>query len=357
MAGFGGAVKLTGESEYKKALSQITQNLKELSAESKRVASAYDSSDKSSASANAKAKVLNDTLTQQKAKLDVLKKQYNSMSEQMTVNAQKHTELTNKLQSEKAKLDSLKATVGTTSQAYQDQLAKVKSLESQVNKSATAQERNAKTMSDMRIQISNAQTSINKTTTDLAKLESNEDKAGNEAQELSSKSKSASKSVDELGNSSDGSSSKLSKLGGALKTAGKVGLTALAGLGAGAVAIGKQAIESYANYEQLVGGVDTLFKKSSKTVQNYANNAYKTAGMSANEYMETVTSFSASLLQSLNGDTAKSAKVADMAITDMSDNANKMGTDISMIQNAYQGFAKQNYTMLDNLKLGRKAVA
>lgn len=111
-------------------------------------------------------------------------------------------------------------------------------------------------------------------------------------------------------------------------------------------------MDSYADYEQLVGGVETLFKDNANTVENYANNAYKTSGLSANEYMETVTSFSASLLQSLNNDTAKSAEVADMAITDMSDNANKMGTSMESIQNAYQGFAKGNYTMLDNLKLG-----
>lgn len=111
-------------------------------------------------------------------------------------------------------------------------------------------------------------------------------------------------------------------------------------------------MKNYAQYEQLVGGVDTLFKNSSKKVQEYASNAYKTAGMSANEYMETVTSFSASLLQSLENDTEAAAEYANMAITDMSDNANKMGTSMEMIQNAYNGFAKQNYTMLDNLKLG-----
>ena len=115
---------------------------------------------------------------------------------------------------------------------------------------------------------------------------------------------------------------------------------------------GKQAIDSYAEYEQLAGGVETLFKQSADTVKGYAENAYKTAGMSANEYMDTVTSFSASLLQSLDGDTAAAAEKANLAITDMSDNANKMGTSMEMIQNAYQGFAKQNYTMLDNLKLG-----
>ena len=115
---------------------------------------------------------------------------------------------------------------------------------------------------------------------------------------------------------------------------------------AGAVKnIGKAAIQGYAEYEQLVGGVETLFKQSADTVMGYAENAYKTAGLSANEYMNTVTSFSASLLQSLGGDTEAAAKYADMAITDMSDNANKMGTSMEMIQNAYQGFAKQNYTI------------
>ena len=130
----------------------------------------------------------------------------------------------------------------------------------------------------------------------------------------------------------------------------------LASVGATATAtagkIVKSSLEAYASYEQLVGGVETLFKESSKEVQKYADQAYKTAGMSANQYMETVTSFSASLLQGLNGDTKKASKEANKAIIDMSDNANKMGTSMEMIQNAYQGFAKQNYTMLDNLKLG-----
>ena len=154
----------------------------------------------------------------------------------------------------------------------------------------------------------------------------------------------------------DGDSGKFQK---ALSNIGSIAGKALKGLGiasaaaAGAVAaIGKAAVTAYADYEQLVGGVETLFKDSASTVIEYANNAYKTAGMSANTYMETVTSFSASLLQSVGNDTAEAARVADIAITDMSDNANKMGADIGRIQDAYQGFAKQNYTMLDNLKLG-----
>lgn len=121
----------------------------------------------------------------------------------------------------------------------------------------------------------------------------------------------------------------------------------------GAVAaLTKASVEQYAEYEQLVGGVETLFKNSSDKVMEYANNAYKSAGMSANEYMNTITGFAASLLQGLGGDTEKAAQIGNMAVEDMSDNANKMGTSIEMIQNAYQGFAKQNYTMLDNLKLG-----
>lgn len=151
----------------------------------------------------------------------------------------------------------------------------------------------------------------------------------------------------------------ISGLKSIVSTLGKVGLAAgkvlAKGLALSAAGIGAvigQSVTNYANYEQLIGGVDTLFKDSSNTVQKYADNAYKTAGLSANAYMETVTSFSASLIQSLGGDTAKAAEYANTAITDMSDNANKMGTDMGAIQDAYQGFAKQNYTMLDNLKLG-----
>ena len=155
--------------------------------------------------------------------------------------------------------------------------------------------------------------------------------------------------------------------------AAKIGVVAATVVATGLTAMTKSAVEQYADYEQLVGGVETLFKDSSDKVVEYANNAYKTAGLSANEYMDTqlkaavdellkeldaneymdtVTSFSASLLQGLDGDTEKAAETANLAITDMSDNANKMGTDMASIQNAYQGFAKQNYTMLDNLKLG-----
>ena len=191
----------------------------------------------------------------------------------------------------------------------------------------------------------------------------------------------------QAGNAADDNSGKFEKLGGVLKGVGKVakvmGTAAVSGLTAAGAAVGKitkDAVESYSSYEQLVGGVKTLFGNGGLTLKQFAkqegqtvaaarsqykeltaaqnealknaNDAYKTAGMSANEYMETATSFAASLVSSLGGDTTKAVKYADTAVIDMADNANKMGTDISLIQAAYQGFAKQNYTMLDNLKLG-----
>ena len=146
------------------------------------------------------------------------------------------------------------------------------------------------------------------------------------------------------------------KFGKAAKNIGAAALATSAAVATAATAavadLTKQAVAAYADFEQLQGGVETLFKGSADTVMQNASKAFQTAGLSANEYMETVTSFSASLLQSLGGDTEKAAEYADRALIDMSDNANKMGTDMELIQNAYNGFAKSNFTMLDNLKLG-----
>lgn len=152
--------------------------------------------------------------------------------------------------------------------------------------------------------------------------------------------------------STSGFNAGVKKLGSIAKGGLAVLGTAVAGSVASFGLLTKSALNSVASLEQNIGGVETLFKDSAQTVIDSANRAYKTAGMSANEYMSTVTSFSASLLQSLKGDTENAASYADRAIIDMSDNANKMGTSMGLIQNAYQGFAKQNYTMLDNLKLG-----
>ena len=152
-------------------------------------------------------------------------------------------------------------------------------------------------------------------------------------------------SVKDTSTSIDKYSAGIEKIG---KVAGRIGLTTVGAI----TKISKSALDAYANYEQLVGGVDKLFGKSSSTIIKNANKAYKTAGVSANKYMEQATSFSASLISSLNGDTQKAAKITDMAIRDMSDNVNVFGSNMEDVQRAYQGFSKQNYTMLDNLKLG-----
>lgn len=144
----------------------------------------------------------------------------------------------------------------------------------------------------------------------------------------------------------------LGKLGNIAKTGLKTVAVATGAVATAFAGIVTASVNARGEIEQSIGGVETLFKDSANKVIKNANNAYKTAGMSANEYMQNVTSFSASLLQSVAGDTNKAADIADMAMTDMSDNANKMGTSMEAITNAYQGFAKQNYTMLDNLKLG-----
>lgn len=148
------------------------------------------------------------------------------------------------------------------------------------------------------------------------------------------------------------SSGLLSGLGTVARGVGTVAAAGMTALTGAVIAIGGAALNAYADYEQLVGGVDTLFGSASGQLQAYAADAYKTCGMSANQYMTQATSFAASLVSSCGGDVAKAADYANMAMGDMSDNVNKMGSDMTDVQNAYQGFAKQNYTMLDNLKLG-----
>ena len=278
MAGsFGGSVKLTGESEYQKALRGITDNLKVLNSEMKVVTSQYDKNDNSSQKLKATSEVLNKKIEEQKSKINVLK----SALAQAEAETGKNSDTTKKWQ----------------------------------------------------VQLNNAEAELNDMNKELKDQHGNLEKSGEKALKLGD--------IIKANLISEGVMAGIKGLGKAITS-----------VGSAFVNIGKQAVQSCAQQEQLVGGVDTLFKDSSAKVQEYANNAYKTSGMSANQYMETVTSFSASLISSLDGDTAKASEVTNRAIVDMSDNANKMGTDISMIQNAYQGFAKQNYTMLDNLKLG-----
>ena len=271
---FGGTVKLTGESEYQKALRGISDNLKVLNSEMKVVTSQYDKNDSSSQKLKATSEVLNKKIEEQESKVKVLK--------------------------------------SALAQAEQET------------------GKNSSTTKKWQVQLNEAEAELNDMNKELTDQHGNLDKSGEKALKLGDIIK---------GNLiSEGIIAGIKGLGKAIKT-----------VGSAFIDVGKQAVQSYAQYEQLVGGIDTLFGESSGAVLEYANNAFKTSGLSANQYMETVTGFSASLIQSLGGDTALASEVANRAVIDMSDNANKMGTDISMIQNAYSGFAKANYTMLDNL--------
>lgn len=349
MAGFGGAVKLTGESEYRQALSRISQNLREVGSQMKVVSSQYAKSDTSQAALTARTEALNNKMAAQKEKLSVLNAQYRAMSAQYTANNTKHKELVASYDAEKQKLAQIEATLGKTSPEYQAQAKVVANLARDVDKSSAAVNANEIAMSKMRTQMNNAQADINKTDSEIKSLSPDMDKAGKSASELGEE---AAKSGRQAQEASGGYTVFKNVLANLASSAIGAAVNGLKNLGAAVLNVGKQAIEAYSQNEQLVGGVQTLFKDSAGIVQDYANNAYKAAGMSANEYMDTVTSFTASLIQSLGGDTKAAAELGNTAVQDMSDNANKMGTDIGSIQQTYQSLARGNYAMLDNLKLG-----
>lgn len=378
MAGFGGAVKLTGESEYRKALKQINQSLKETSADLKLVTAQYANNDKSISALTAKQSALNKQLDAQTQKVKTLTSQYNSMSAQYKQNLANHASLTTALEVESKKLKDIEQESGKTSKEYQAQAEVVSNLASEVTKSSKNIEQNETALSKMRVELTNATTEMTKTENELNNMDGAIQDATKSSEDLASGVEDSGKKAEDAANG--GFTVFKGVLADLTSTAIKGAIDGLKNLTSAAVSLGKDAIASYADYEQLVGGVETLFGTGGKTIEEYAKSvgkstsevageysllenaqritlanaakAYKTAGMSANDYMENVTSFSASLISSLDGDTFKAAQAADRAIQDMSDNANKMGTDIGSIQNAYQGFAKQNYTMLDNLKLG-----
>ena len=302
---FGLKIGVEGEKEFKKALAEINQNFKVLGSEMKLVSSQFDKNDNSVQALSARNTVLNKEIDAQKQKIETLRQALANASESFG-------ETDRRTQSWQIQLNNAEASLN--------------SMERELNSNNSALEQ--------------AKTDIEGTEKSLEKVDGRLDDTAESADDMGDE-------IKDAGDKADKSKERFSKLGSVLK-----GVGVAMGAVVTAVKLGKEVVNAHADYEQLVGGVDTLFKGSSQKLQSYASNAYKTAGLSANDYMETVTGFSASLIQSLGGDTDKSVKYADMAITDMADNANKMGTDMSLIQNAYQGFAKQNYTMLDNLKLG-----
>lgn len=307
---FGLKLGIEGEKEFKKSLAEINQSFKVLGSEMKLVSSQFDKNDNSVQALSARNTVLNKEIDAQKQKIETLRQALANASESFG-------ETDRRTQSWQIQLNNAEASLN--------------GMERELNSNNSALEQ--------------AKTDIEGTEKSLEKVDGRLDDTAESADDMGDE-------IKDAGDKADKSKERFSKLGSVLKGVGVAMGAVVTVAAATAVKLGKEVVNAYADYEQLVGGVDTLFKGSSQKLQSYASNAYKTAGLSANDYMETVTGFSASLIQSLGGDTDKSVKYADMAITDMADNANKMGTDMSLIQNAYQGFAKQNYTMLDNLKLG-----
>lgn len=351
---FGGTVKLTGESEYVKALRNINSNLKAVSSELKLTSTEFVNNGNKIGDLRTKNDALNKKLQEEQNIVKTCTEAIKDFTDQQTKNKNEIDKLKTSLNSEQQVLEKMKNSTTATSAEISKQEKVVADLSKELKQAETSYDSNNRKINDYTIKLnsaksecSNLSTEIRNNNTILSKAKDNMTDNAKSVKEFSDEEEKASKNTLTLGDLIKGNLISEGII------AGFKGLVnSVKALGSAMLEVGKSALSSYSEYEQLVGGVDTLFEESSKTVQDYANNAYKTAGMSANEYMSTVTSFSASLLQSLNGDTAKSAEVADMAITDMADNANKMGTSMEMIQNAYQGFAKQNYTMLDNLKLG-----
>lgn len=303
-----------GEKAFRSSINAINANIKAMGSELKAVTAQFAKNADSEEALTAKNQVLAKSIAATKEKISVLDKQLERQAE--------------KLRDLGHALDDVVKAHGAESKealaaqnAYNNQAKAVAKLQDQLN-GAKAE------LAGMENAVKDNQDAI--------------DGLGREVED-------AGDAMDEAGRNAHNFGEKLKS---GLATAAKVTTASVAAIGAATATLVKSSIGDFSDYEQLVGGVETLFKSSSGQVQAYAQSAFKTAGLSANEYMDTVTSFSASLLQGLSGDTAKAAEMANLAITDMADNSNKMGTAMESIQYAYQGFAKQNYTMLDNLKLG-----
>lgn len=342
-------IAIEGEKEYQSGVKTINSELKTLKSEMKLVESQFSGQMNTAAALSAKGETLNKMYSAQEEKLKLLKQALSGAKEAQKGYAENVAEGEKRVQACKNALAELGEETGDTSQKQKELKAALAKANAELAQAKLNQEENTR-------KCNSYQTQINATETALNDLNSELDKNNSYLDEAKKSSDGCAESIDKYGKETKQASEETEKFSDKLKGGLVAGATAaaaaFAAISAAAVKLGVEVVTAYADYEQLVGGVETLFQDSSGKVLDYANNAYKTAGLSANEYMETVTSFSASLLSSLGGDTEKAADYADKAITDMSDNANKMGSDMDSIMNAYKGFSKQTFTMLDNLKLG-----
>lgn len=345
-------VAIDGEKEYKESLKNINSALGTLKSELKLVESQYAGQANSYAALSAKGDVLSRMYDQQKEKVKAAAEQLEKAKKAQSDYAEKVSSAQSEISRCEAALAALGDETGDTTEEQAKLTAELKKAKGELSAAEKGYESTTHSVNSYQTQVNNAETELNKLGSELDKNASYMDEAAKSSDGCAESIGKYGKEAKKAGEDSEEAGKKFDKVKTAATALGTAAAAATAALAAAAIKLGKEVISAYADYEQLVGGVETLFKDSSGKVMEYANDAYKTAGLSANEYMETVTGFSASLISSLGGDTEKAAKYADMAITDMSDNANKMGSDMASIQNAYSGFAKQNYTMLDNLKLG-----
>lgn len=345
-------VAIDGEKEYKESLKNINSALGTLKSELKLVESQYAGQANSYAALSAKGDVLSRMYDQQKEKVKAAAEQLEKAKKAQSDYAEKVSSAQSEISRCEAALAALGDETGDTTEEQAKLTAELEKAKSELAAAEKGYESTTHSVNSYQTQVNSAETELNKLGSELDKNASYMDEAAKSSDGCAESIDKYGKEAKKAGEDSEEAGKKFDKVKTAATALGTAAAAATAALAAAAVKLGTEVISAYADYEQLVGGVETLFKDSSGKVMEYATDAYKTAGLSANEYMETVTGFSASLISSLGGDTEKAAEYANMAITDMSDNANKMGSDMASIQNAYSGFAKQNYTMLDNLKLG-----
>ena len=330
----------------KQQINSINKDIKQLQTDFKNAGAGVEDFEKTSEGLSEKLKLQQSVVEKLKDKLSVYKTEQEKCKNTLDKAVSAYQKQEQKVKSLEQALEEAKETYGENSE-------EVKKLQEELKKANKALETKRNSVINANNALTNMNTTISSTEAEIKGMERQIEQTTNALDELENEASDTGNEVDELGGNFENFGTKLKSVAGsAIKTFAKLS-TAMITAGVGVASIlTKLSIEQYAQYEQLTGGIETLFKDSSDKVMQYANNAYKTAGLSANEYMDTMTSFSASLIAGLGGDTEKAAEIGNMAIEDMSDNANKMGTSMEMIQNAYQGFAKQNYTMLDNLKLG-----
>lgn len=330
----------------KQQINSINKDIKQLKTDFKNAGAGVEDFEKTSEGLSAKLKLQQSIIEKLKDKLNVYKRE----QEKCTQTLDKAVSV---YQKQEQKVKSLEQALKEAKSTYGDNSEKVKKLDEELKKANKTLETKRNSVISADNALKNMKNNITSTETEMKGMERQTKQTAHALDELGNEANETGVEVKKLEGKFDGFGKKVKDVAGsAVINLAKITAGAIsAGVGV-ATALTKMSVESYGRYEQLVGGIETLFKESSDKAIEYANNAYKESGFSANEYMDTITSFAASLLQGLGGDTEKAVEYADMSIKDMSDNSNKMGTVISDIQHAYQGFAKDNYTMLDNLKLG-----